>query len=229
MEPIAHIYTDFSSKFGIPRQSGLVEELCGQIIFCPKYRNPDCLRGLSDFTYIWLLWQFSGNQMHRWQPTVRPPRLGGNTPMGVFATRSPFRPNGIGLSSVKIDKIEFGGVNGPVIHVFGADIMNGTPIFDIKPYITYTDSHPEARSGFVDNIENKLLNVIIDNELLSLIPDIKRQSLIKILELDPRPSYQNDQDKIYGVTFAGFNIRFSVKENNLYVVDVQPEYEDNSH
>lgn len=276
IEPIAHICNDLPEKFGVPRQSGLVPELSGTIVFCPAYRNPDALRGLEDFSHIWLLWDFS--QCHKnpadddpsssvgsgghfshdvddenkvgdiglvgcgddrkiatslyganggkssssvlWQPTVRPPRLGGNVRMGVFATRSPFRPNNIGLSSVKIAGIDLNTPHGPVIHVLGADLMNGTPIYDIKPYIRFTDSHPDAASGFVDSVEKPVLEVNFPNELLSRIPIEKQSAVLHLLSQDPRPAYQNDPLKVYGLSFACYDIRFRVSNGLLEVVDI---------
>lgn len=220
MTPIAHIHTDFPTKFGVPRQSGLVEELKSYIIFEPEFRNPDAIRGLDEFSYIWLLWQFSKNVRSEWSPTVRPPRLGGNTAMGVFATRSSFRPNNIGLSSVKLERVELGKC-GPILHISGADLMDNTPIFDIKPYIIYTDSHPEAKSGFVDREDFKKLEVSFPSDMLNMVSADKRTALIKVLELDPRPAYQNNPDKTYGVGFANYNIRFRVTDNILIVCEVE--------
>ncbi len=218
MKIIARIKSDFPGKFGIPRQSGLVEELKSTIIFEPEYRNADALRGLEDFSHLWLIWQFSEAVRQQWSPTVRPPRLGGNTRMGVFATRSPFRPNAIGLSSVKILGIESTKDFGTVIHVAGADLMDGTPIFDIKPYIPYCDSHSDAVGGFTVDADDYLLHVDIPEELLAKVPEDKRDALIGILSHDPRPSYQQDSDRIYGLDFAGFNVRFTVNNKTLCVV-----------
>ena len=223
MEPlkiIARIKSDFPTKFGIPRQSGLVEDLQATIIFEPEYRNKDALRGIEDFSHLWLIWHFSEAIQKEWSPTVRPPRLGGNTRMGVFATRSPFRPNALGLSSVRLLGTEDTKEYGTVIHVAGADLMDGTPIFDIKPYIPYGDCHPDATGGFTDSADDFLLNVNFPDELLQKIPQNKRQALIGVLSHDPRPSYQKDSDRIYGLSFAGFDIRFSVAEKILTVCDV---------
>ncbi len=219
MKIIARIYTDFKEKFGIPRQSGLAENSYGKIIFEKEYRNPDALRGIEDFSHLWLIWEFSEAKSEKWSPTVRPPRLGGNKRLGVFATRSPFRPNPIALSSVRLEKIcEEDGL-GAVIYVAGADIMNGTPIYDIKPYIAYTDSHPNARSGFADEKFGKKLTVTIpDGERVKLSKE-KLDTLISVLEEDPRPSYQDDE-RIYGMAFADFEIHFKVFENSLTVIDI---------
>ena len=220
MQIIARIHSDFPSKFGIPRQSGLVESLKSTIIFEPEYRNPDALRGLEDFSHLWIIWQFSKAVKEGWSPTVRPPRLGGNTRMGVFATRSPFRPNEIGLSSVRILGIEQSPQHGTVIHVAGADLMDGTPIFDIKPYIPYCDSHPDAIGGFTQTADNFLLEVEFPEDLLRKIPESKRSALIGVLSHDPRPSYQKDSQRQYGLSFAGFDILFTVEEKCLTVKDV---------
>ena len=220
MKIIARIKSDFPEKFGIPRQSGLVEELKSTIIFEPEYRNADALRGLEDFSHLWLIWQFSEAVRQQWSPTVRPPRLGGNTRMGVFATRSPFRPNAIGLSSVKILGIESTKDFGTVIHVAGADLMDGTPIFDVKPYIPYCDSHSDAVGGFTVDADDYLLQVDIPEELLTKIPEDKRDALIGVLSHDPRPSYQRDSDRVYGLDFAGFNVRFTVNNKVLCVISI---------
>lgn len=217
---IARMKSDFPTKFGIPRQSGLVGELRSTIIFEPEYRNPDALRGIEEFSYIWLIWQFSEAVRQDWSPTVRPPRLGGNTRMGVFATRSPFRPNNLGLSSVKLLGVEHTKEYGTVLHVAGADLMDGTPIFDIKPYIPYSDSHPNASGGFTDQANDFLLDVNFPENLLEIIPSEKQASAIGVLSHDPRPSYQNQSDRIYGLTFSGFDIRFKVNGKNLTVLDV---------
>ncbi len=221
MKPIAYISTDFSSKFGVPRQSGLVEETLGKIVFEPEYRNPEAFRGLEGFSHIWLLWQFSEAVRENWSPTVRPPMLGGNKRMGVFATRSPFRPNPIGLSSVKLEKLEFTDELGPVLWVSGADLMNGTPIYDVKPYLPYTDSHPQASGGFAATVEDRSLEVNIDDDLLSRIPQEKRSALIAVLAQDPRPSYQADESRVYGFGFAGREIKFKVSQRTLFVTDIQ--------
>lgn len=217
---IARMKSDFPTKFGIPRQSGLVDELRSTIIFEPEYRNPDALRGIEEFSYIWLIWQFSEAVRQDWSPTVRPPRLGGNTRMGVFATRSPFRPNNLGLSSVKLLGVEHTKEYGTVLHVAGADLMDGTPIFDIKPYIPYSDSHPNASGGFTDQANDFLLDVNFPENLLEIIPSEKQAAAIGVLSHDPRPSYQNQSDRIYGLTFSGFDIRFKVNGKNLTVLDV---------
>ena len=212
--------SDFASKFGIPRQSGLVEELRSTIVFEPGYRDPECLRGIEDFSHLWIIWQFSQAVEQGWSPTVRPPRLGGNTRIGVYATRSPFRPNHMGLSCVKLLGVEHTQQHGTVLHVGGADLMDGTPIFDIKPYIPYSDSHPEASGGFTDHAGEFLLNVNFPEELLSKLPKNKQAAAIGVLTHDPRPSYQRNPDRIYGLNFAGFDIRFQVKESVLTVLEV---------
>ena len=222
MNVIARMKSDFPTKFGIPRQSGLVEDLRSTIIFEPKYRNADALRGIQDFSHLWIIWQFSKAVRDEWSPTVRPPRLGGNTRMGVFATRSPFRPNAIGLSCVQFLGLEETDEYGTVVHVGGADLMDGTPILDIKPYIPYTDAQPNAAGGFTQTADEFLLQVDFPPELLFLIPDAKRSALIGILSHDPRPSYQNDPDRIYGLSFGGYDIRFRVCDSNLTVLDVTP-------
>lgn len=220
MKIIARIHTDFATKFGVPRQSGLVESLRGEIVFEPEYRNPDALRGMEGFSHLWLIWQFDKAVRENWSPTVRPPRLGGNQSMGVFATRSPFRPNAIGLSSVKFEGVELRPEVGPVILVSGADLMDGTPILDIKPYLPYVDCRPEATGGFTDAVARKVLEVEFPPELLSRIPVEKREALQGVLSQDPRPAYQKDPERIYGMTFAGWDVRFQVKEECLHVVDV---------
>ena len=222
IEIIARMHSDFSTKFGIPRQSGLVEELKSTIVFEPKFRNPDALRGIEDFSHLWLIWQFSEAVRSDWSPTVRPPRLGGNTRMGVFATRSPFRPNHLGLSSVKLLGVEHTAQYGTVLHVGGAELMDGTPIFDIKPYIPYGDCHPEATGGFTDAAGDFLLEVEFPSQLLNKLPEAKREAAIAVLTHDPRPSYQRKPDRVYGLTFAGFDIRFSVCEDILTVLEVNP-------
>lgn len=219
---IARMKSDFPTKFGIPRQSGLVEELHSTIIFEPEFRNPDALRGIEEFSHIWLIWQFSEAVRQEWSPTVRPPRLGGNTRMGVFATRSPFRPNNLGLSSMKLLGVEHTKEFGTVLHVAGADLMDGTPIFDIKPYIPYGDSHPDATGGFTDQAKDFILEVHFPDHLLSKIPQEKQAAAIGVLSHDPRPSYQKQADRIYGLNFAGFDIRFQVSDNTLTVLEVSP-------
>ena len=220
IQPIARMKSDFPTKFGIPRQSGLVEELRSTIVFEPEFRNPDTLRGIEGFSHLWLIWQFSEAVRDSWSPTVRPPRLGGNTRMGVFATRSPFRPNNLGLSCVKLLGVEQT-AQGTVLHVAGADLMDGTPIFDIKPYIPYSDSHPHALGGFTDTADDLLLDVDFPAQFLTILPEEKRQAARAVLSHDPRPSYQRKPGRIYGLNFAGFDIRFTVENNILHVVDVQ--------
>ena len=224
INPIAHIRTDFPEKFGVPRQSGLAKALKGKIVFEKEFRNPDALRGLEGFSHIWLIWEFSANRRStgEWQPTVRPPRLGGNAHMGVFATRSPFRPNPLGLSCVKISSIEADTPDGPVIYVTGADLMDGTPIYDIKPYIKYADSRLEAVCGYVDNLKERSLRVVLPGELADRVEDTAIiPSLIETLRLDPRPSYHDDPHREYGMSFAGYNVRFTVKSDILEVTDIQ--------
>ena len=220
IQVIARMRSDFPTKFGIPRQSGLVEELRSTIVFEPEFRNADALRGIEGYSHLWLIWQFSEAVRTEWSPTVRPPRLGGNTRMGVFATRSPFRPNSLGLSSVRLLGVEQTENEGTVIHVAGADLMDGTPIFDIKPYIPYGDCHPEATGGFTDTAGEFLLNVDFPEELLCKLPEDKRNAAIGVLSHDPRPSYQRKPDRIYGLIFAGFDIRFKVTGDDLTVVEV---------
>ena len=222
IQVIARMHSDFATKFGIPRQSGLVEELRSTIVFEPDFRNPDALRGIEDFSHLWIIWQFSEAVRSQWSPTVRPPRLGGNTRLGVFATRSPFRPNHLGLSSVKLLGVEHTKEFGTVLHVGGADLMDGTPIFDIKPYIPYGDCHPDATGGFTDTAGEFLLQVDFPPQLLAKLPEEKQASAIGVLRHDPRPSYQRDPDRVYGLAFAGFDIRFRVQEDLLSVIDVAP-------
>jgi len=222
LKEIAHIRTDFPSKFGLPRQSGLVDALKGRIVFAPEYRDPNALRGLEDYSHIWLIWKFSESVCEEWSPTVRPPRLGGNVAMGVFATRSPFRPNPIGLSCVRLERIEYGTPDGAVLHVAGADLMDGTPIYDIKPYVPYTDCHPEATGGFTDHMSSYLLQVEDPEGRLESVPEDLRKALIGVLSHDPRPSYQNDPERVYGMSFAGFNVRFRVHEERLTITDMGP-------
>ena len=217
---IARMHSDFATKFGIPRQSGLVEELRSTIVFEPEFRNADALRGIEDYSHLWILWQFSEAVRQGWSPTVRPPRLGGNTRMGVFATRSPFRPNNLGLSCVKLLGVEHTEKQGPGLHVGGADLMDGTPIFDIKPYIPYADCHPEASGGFTDTAGEFLLNVDFPAGLLEILPPEKREAAIGVHSHDPRPSYQRKSGRVYGLTFAGFDIRFTVEDNVLTVREV---------
>lgn len=222
MNVIAKMKSDFPTKFGIPRQSGLVDELRSTIIFEPEYRNDDALRGIEDYSHIWIIWQFSEAVRQDWSPTVRPPRLGGNTRLGVFATRSPFRPNSIGLSSVRLLGVEHTAEYGTVLHVAGADLMDGTPIFDIKPYIPYADSHPDATGGFTDTAEDFMLEVDFPARLLEILPQDKRQAAIGVLSHDPRPSYQRTPDRVYGLTFAEHDIRFTVTDSVLHVMEVIP-------
>ena len=221
MQPVAHIRSEFAEKFGVPRQSGLVEALEADIVFEPAYRNPDALRGLEDFSHIWLIWVFDRAIRENWSPTVRPPRLGGNTRMGVFATRSPFRPNPIALSCVQLADIRQT-AEGPVLRVRGADLVDGTPILDIKPYIPYADSHPKALGGFAAEPAGETLEVVIPPELLARIPETKREALRGVLAQDPRPHYQKDPERIYGFSFAGMEIRFSVAGTQLTVRSVEP-------
>ena len=220
MHVIAKMRSDFASKFGIPRQSGLVDSLRSTIVFEKEYRNPDALRGLEDFSHLWIIWQFSEAVREEWSPTVRPPRLGGNTRLGVFATRSPFRPNAIGLSCVKILGIEKTAELGTVIHVSGADLMNGTPILDIKPYIPYCDCHADATGGFTSTASDYILEVIFPQNLLQRFPGEKRAAVLDLLSHDPRPSYQRNPDRVYGFGFAGKEIRFTVSDKTLTVIDV---------
>lgn len=220
IQAIAHMKSDFPTKFGIPRQSGLVEALRSTIVFAPEFRNPDALRGIEGFSHLWLIWQFSQAVRQDWSPTVRPPRLGGNVRMGVFATRSPFRPNSLGLSCVRLLGVEETREFGTVLHVGGADLMDGTPIFDIKPYIPYSDARPDAVGGFTDHADDFLLEVVFPDELLKRIPTAKRQALLGVLSHDPRPSYQRDANRVYGLSFAGFNIRFSVSDGVLTVTEI---------
>lgn len=221
MKAIARIHTEFPEKFGIPRQSGLVDSLVGKIVFEPPYRIAEAVRGLDEFSHLWIIWLFSEAMRDTWSPTVRPPRLGGNKRMGVFATRSPFRPNSIGLSSVRIERIEQTADYGPVIYVSGADLMDGTPIFDIKPYLAYTDSHPEALGGFTQPLSDRTLTVNIPDELLMRIPEQTRTSLHDVLAQDPRPSYQNDPERIYGFDFAGLAVSFTVDNKILTVTKIE--------
>lgn len=219
---IARMKSDFPTKFGIPRQSGLVDTLRSTIIFEPEFRNADALRGMEDFTHLWIIWQFSEAVREDWSPTVRPPRLGGNTRLGVFATRSPFRPNALGLSCVKLLGIEHTPQHGTVLHVAGADLMDGTPILDIKPYIPYSDSYPDASGGFTDTAADFLLDVDFPAVYLMRLPEEKQQAAIDVLSHDPRPSYQRSPDRIYGLSFAGYDIRFTVCGKKLTVVTVEP-------
>lgn len=222
MKVIGHIHTDFPEKFGVPRQSGLVPDLQASITFLPEYRQPEAFRGLEKFSHIWILWQFHKAGQKHWNATVKPPKLGGNMRMGVFATRSPFRPNHIGLSSVKLEFIEWTKENGPVLHVSGADLLDGTPIYDIKPYLAYTDSHPEATGGFTEQIDTNPLTVEFPSDLLKQIPKDKQSALLSLLEQDPRPGYQHEPERRYGVAFAGYDVRFHVDGTTLTVVEIVP-------
>ncbi|MBQ8509520.1 MAG: tRNA (N6-threonylcarbamoyladenosine(37)-N6)-methyltransferase TrmO [Clostridia bacterium] len=224
MKIIARIVSDYTDKFGIPRQSGLVPSEA-KIIFEPEFRDPNALRGLEGWSHLWLIWQFSESIVERWSPTVRPPRLGGNTRVGVFATRSPFRPNPIGLSSVKLVRIADEEGLWRVLYVTGADLMNGTPIYDIKPYLPYTDSHPDATGGFAADVFDHRLDVKIPPALLCRLPEEKRGSLCEILAQDPRPSYKDDPTRVYGVKFAGFEVKFTVEGNRLEVILIERDGE----
>ena len=217
---IARLHSDFSTKFGVPPQSGLVEALRAAVIFEPEFRVPEAVRGLEEFSHLWLIWQFSQNQREDWSPTVRPPRLGGNRRLGVFATRSPFRPNPLGLSAVGLESVELHTPKGPVLHVAGADLMDGTPIYDIKPYIPYADSLPEAAGGFTDRVERVMLAVDCPPALLEQVPDEKRAALLGVLAQDPRPSYQADPDRVYGMSFAGLEVHFTVNGGRLIVTEI---------
>lgn len=222
IRPVAFIRTEFPEKFGIPRQSGLAERLTGKIIFEKEFRNPEAFRGLSDFSHLWLIWEFSANRHNEWQPTVRPPRLGGNAHMGVFATRSPYRPNPLGLSCVELESIDFDDPEGPVLYVRGADLMDGTPIYDIKPYIRYADSYPDAVCGYVDELSERKLRVKMSPELVAKVDDDDvLAAMVEMLSLDPRPSYHNDPHREYGLSFSGYNVRFVVSEGVMEVVDIQ--------
>ena len=219
---IARIRSDFPTKFGVPRQSGLVEALKSTVVFEPPYRNPDALRGLESFSHIWLIWQFSGAVRESWSPTVRPPRLGGNARMGVFATRSPFRPNPIGLSAVRLEGIDLHTPDGPVLRVAGADLMDGTPIYDIKPYLAYGDCIPEAGAGYTSSLPERLLEVDVPERWLALVPQARREALLGVLAHDPRPSYQRDPERVYGLSFAGLDVRFTVTGDVLTVCQIRP-------
>lgn len=221
VSPIATFHSPVASKFGVPRQSGIVESLQGKIVFLPEYRNADFIRGLEEFEYIWLLWVFSANSHQHVRPTVRPPLLGGNTPMGVFATRSPYRPNPIGLSSVRVEKVVADKRLGPVIHVLGADLMDGTPILDIKPYVEYADAHVGVRNGFVDNHQWRTLHVVMPDGLgKATWSEEQMSTLRRLLALDPRPHYHDDPQRVYGMTFYGYDVRFRVADGVLTVVEV---------
>ena len=219
---IARIRSDFPTKFGVPRQSGLVEALKSTVVFEPPYRNPDALRGLESFSHIWLIWQFSGAVRESWSPTVRPPRLGGNARMVVFATRSPFRPNPIGLSAVRLEGVDLHTPDGPVLRVAGADLMDGTPIYDIKPYLAYGDCIPEAGAGYTSGLPERLLEVDLPERWLALVPQDRQEALLGVLAHDPRPSYQRDPERVYGLSFAGLDVRFTVTGDVLTVCQIHP-------
>lgn len=221
IEPIAYFRSPFATKFGVPKQSGLVENLMGTIEFVPQYRNADALRGMEEFDYLWLIWEFSANRHAATSPVVRPPLLGGNRKVGVFASRSPFRPNRLGLSSVRISEIELDTTRGPLIHVLGADLMDGTPIYDIKPYVVYADSHPEARSGFVDKNAIRWLEVVVPDAVAARYSSDELAALRKVLSLDPRPHYQDNPEKVYGMMYAGKDVKFRVEGDVLTVVEVE--------
>ena len=220
MDYIARIHSDFPTKFGIPRQSGLADALVSQIVFAPDYRNPDCLRGIDGWSHLWLIWRFDRIPDGQWAPTVAPPKLGGKTRVGVFATRSPFRPNPIGLSSVKLVKADLHTKEGPILFVAGADLADGTPIFDIKPYLPYADSHPDAVDAFSDSRNAEPLEVVFPEALLSKIPEEKRAGLFQTLRQNPRPGYQHDPTRRYGFNFAGFDVRFTIDGDTLTVVEI---------
>ncbi len=221
MTPIAYIHTDFKEKFGIPRQSGLISECKGKIVFKKEYSVPEAFRGLEDFSHIWVLWEFSESKRDTWSPTVRPPLLGGNKRMGVFATRSPFRPNSIGLSALRLDKVDTDARDGVTLHVSGADMLDGTPVFDIKPYLPYTDSIPHATGGFTESLGERKLEVSFPDELLKRVPEKKRSSLMAVLEGDPRPSYQDDPERVYGMKFSEFEVKFRVEGGRLQVTSLR--------
>lgn len=221
IEPIAYFRSPFATKFGVPKQSGLVENLMGTIEFVPQYRNADALRGMEEFDYLWLIWEFSANRHAATSPVVRPPLLGGNRKVGVFASRSPFRPNRLGLSSVRISEIEIDATRGPLIHVLGADLMDGTPIYDIKPYVVYADSHPDVRSGFVDKNAIRWLEVVVPDAVAARYSSDELAALRKVLSLDPRPHYQDNPEKVYGMMYAGKDVKFRVEGDVLTVVEVE--------
>lgn len=221
MKIIAHIHTDFPDKFGIPRQSGLVKELTGKIVFEPEFRNPEAVRGLEEFSHIWLLWKFSESEKEHWSATVKPPRLGGKKRVGVFASRSPFRPNDIGLSSVRLEHVEMDENAGPVLHVSGIDLMDGTPIYDIKPYVPLSDCHPEASEGYTKETKQHQLKVEFPEEYLRIYPEEKRQAVFGVLAEDPRPAYLKDEKRVYGVSFAGYDVKFRVIGDLLRVCGME--------
>lgn len=218
--PVAYIRSDLKEKFGIPRQSGLVPSLRADVVFTPPYRVPEAVRGLEDFSHVWLIWEFSQARRESWSPTVRPPRLGGNRRLGVFATRSPFRPNALGLSAVRLDAVKPDTPQGPILHVSGADLLDGTPIYDIKPYIPYADAIPEASGGFTDRVDRLLLAVDCPPDLLERVPPEKREALLAVLAQDPRPQYQDDPARVYGMSFAGLEVRFRVEGERLAVTEI---------
>ena len=220
LRPIAHVHTDFGSKFGVPRQSGLVPELTAVLEFAPEFRSPEAVRGLEQFSHLWLIWQFSENADAGWSPTVRPPRLGGNRRVGVFASRSPFRPNPIGLSCVRLLELRHDQERGPLLILGGADLVDGTPVYDIKPYIPYADAHPEAAGGFTDSTPRETLEVECPRSLLERFPEDRRSALLGVLAQDPRPAYQKDPERVYGFVFAGLDLRFSVEGRMLRVLEV---------
>ena len=220
ISPIAYIHTDLPTKFGCPRQSGLVTTLESKIVFEPLYRDPVAFRGMEGYTHLWLIWGFSENKRNSWASTVKPPRLGGNKRMGVFATRSPYRPNSLGLSSVKLERMEYDEKLGPVLIVTGADLMDGTPIYDVKPYLPFTDSHPDAKGGFSDAVKDYSLQVVFPENLLSTFPKSKQDAIVEVLKQDPRPQYHDDPERKYGVAFAGYDVHFTVKDGVLTVFEV---------
>ena len=228
LRPIARVHTDFGSKFGVPRQSGLVPELTAVLEFEPEFRSPEAVRGLESYSHIWLIWQFSENAGRGWSPTVRPPRLGGNRRVGVFASRSPFRPNPLGLSCVRLLELRQDRARGPLLFLGGADLVDGTPVYDIKPYVPYADSHPEAAGGFTDEVAWHPLEVEFPPELLERVPAEKRSALRGVLAMDPRPAYQEDPERTYGFSFAGLELRFSVAEGKLRVLTAEPESKKNN-
>lgn len=219
--PIGHVYSGFSQKFGIPRQSGLIEGLESRFVFNPTFRVRDAVRGLEEYSHLWLIWQFSESVREEWSPTVRPPRLGGNKRVGVFATRSPFRPNPIGLSCVRLLRIDYDAPDGPVLYLEGADLLNGTPVYDIKPYLPHIDAHPQARGGFSEQTKGERLSVEIAPEMLAVLPARLQDVVLRLLAQDPRPGYHSDPERIYGFSFYDFEIRFRVEENRLIVIDIQ--------
>ncbi len=222
MKIVAWIQTDFPEKFGIPRQSGLVKELKGRIVFAPEYRNPEAVRGLEEFSHIWLLWKFSESKKEHWSATVKPPRLGGKKRVGVFASRSPYRPNDIGLSCVRLERLELTEREGPVLYVTGVDLMDGTPIYDIKPYIPLSDCHPEASEGYTRETKQHRLSVDFPLELLEIYPEEQRAAILGVLAEDPRPAYVQDEERIYGITYAEYNVRFRIVEEVVRVCAVEP-------